>query len=45
MRNMVSRRPGDAERVYAWGLYLSGNNQDDLALVQLAALPRSQWTD
>lgn len=45
MRNMVSRRPGDAERVYAWGLYLSGNNQDDLALAQLAALPRSQWTD
>jgi predicted Zn-dependent protease len=45
MRNMVSRKPGDAERVYAWGLYLSGNNQDDLALVQLAALPRSQWTD
>ncbi|VTM73722.1 Cellulose synthase operon protein C precursor [Raoultella planticola] len=45
MRNMVSRKPGDAERVYAWGLYLSGNNQDDLALAQLAALPRSQWTD
>ncbi|MDS0890063.1 cellulose synthase complex outer membrane protein BcsC [Raoultella ornithinolytica] len=45
MRNMVSRKPGDAERVYAWGLYLSGNNQDDLALAQLATLPRSQWTD
>ena len=45
MRNMVSRRPGDAERVYAWGLYLSGNNQDDLALAQLATLPRGQWTD
>ncbi|MQK22280.1 cellulose biosynthesis protein BcsC, partial [Escherichia coli] len=45
MRNMVSRKPGDAERVYAWGLYLSGNNQDDLALAQLATLPRGQWTD
>ena len=27
------------------GLYLSGNNQDDLALAQLATLPRGQWTD
>ncbi|TCW14346.1 tetratricopeptide repeat protein [Raoultella sp. BIGb0138] len=45
MRNMVNRRPGDAERVYAWGLYLSANNQDDMALAQIHTLPRGQWTD
>lgn len=32
MRTMVNRQPQDAERVYASGLYLSGNDQDDLAL-------------
>lgn len=31
MRTMVNRQPQDAERVYASGLYLSGNDQDDLA--------------
>ena len=41
MRTMVNRQPQDAERVYASGLYLSGNDQDDLALAQIAALPRS----
>ncbi|WP_174510197.1 cellulose synthase complex outer membrane protein BcsC [Klebsiella oxytoca] len=45
MRNMVNRKPGDADRVYAYGLYLSGNNQDDMALAQINALPQSQWTD
>ncbi|HBT6067684.1 TPA: cellulose biosynthesis protein BcsC, partial [Klebsiella pneumoniae] len=45
MRTMVNRQPQDAERVYASGLYLSGNDQDDLALAQIAALPRSAWTD
>ncbi|WEF28352.1 cellulose synthase complex outer membrane protein BcsC [Klebsiella aerogenes] len=45
MRNMVNRKPGEADRVYAYGLYLSGNNQDDLALAQINALPRGQWTD
>lgn len=45
MRNMANRKPGDAERVYAYGLYLSGNNQDDRALAQINALPRGQWTD
>lgn len=45
MRNMANRKPGDAERVYAYGLYLSGNNQDDAALAQINALPRGQWTD
>jgi Tfp pilus assembly protein PilF len=45
MRAMVNRQPGDADRVYAYGLYLSGNNQDDLALAQINALPRRQWTD
>jgi hypothetical protein len=37
MRAMVNRQPQDAERVYASGLYLSGNDQDDLALAQIAA--------
>lgn len=45
MRAMVNRQPQDAERIYASGLYLSGNDQDDLALAQIAALPRSAWTD
>lgn len=27
MRTMVNRQPQDAERVYASGLYLSGNDQ------------------
>ncbi|MBZ2012998.1 cellulose synthase complex outer membrane protein BcsC, partial [Klebsiella pneumoniae] len=45
MRTMVNRQPQDAERVYASGLYLSGNDQDELALAQIAALPRSAWTD
>lgn len=45
MRTMVNRKPGDADRVYAWGLYLSGNGQDDMALAQINALPRSQWSD
>ncbi|WP_434665040.1 cellulose synthase complex outer membrane protein BcsC [Klebsiella sp. B345] len=45
MRDMVNRKPGDADRVYAYGLYLSGNNQDDRALAQINALPQSQWTD
>ena len=45
MRNMINRQPGDAERVYAYSLYLSGNDQDDAALAQLRALPRGQWTD
>ncbi|MCF6687296.1 cellulose synthase complex outer membrane protein BcsC [Raoultella terrigena] len=45
MRTMVNRKPGDADRVYAWGLYLSGNGQDSMALAQINALPRSQWSD
>ena len=45
MRAMVNRQPGDADRVYAYGLYLSGNNQDEMALAQINALPQGQWTD
>lgn len=45
MRAMVNRQPQDAERIYASGLYLSGNDQDDLALAQIATLPRNAWTD
>lgn len=45
MRAMVNRKPGDADRIYAYGLYLSGNDQDEMALAQINALPRGQWTD
>lgn len=40
MRNMVSRKPGDAERVYAWGLYLSGNNPEGRSGAWRGTLPR-----
>ncbi|PXW39965.1 tetratricopeptide repeat protein [Klebsiella oxytoca] len=45
MRAMVNRKPGDADRIYAYSLYLSGNDQDEMALAQINALPRGQWTD
>ncbi len=44
MRTMVNRQPQDAERVYASTLPV-GERPDDLALAQIAALPRSAWTD
>lgn len=43
MGGLATRRPGDPEQVYANGLYLSGNNQDDAALAHLNTLPRSEW--
>lgn len=43
MRQLASQKPDDPEQVYAYGLYLSGNNQDRAALTHLDTLPRSQW--
>ncbi len=45
MRNLASQTPGDPEQVYAYGLYLSGNDQDRAALAHLNTLPQSQWND
>src|SRR5690606_33455493 len=45
MRNLASQKPGDPEQVYAYGLYLSGNDQDRAALAHLHTLPQSQWDD
>ena len=45
MLNLARKKPADAEQVYAYGLYMSGNGQDQAALTHLAALPASQWTD
>ena len=45
MRNLASQKPGDPEQVYAYGLYLSGNDQDRAALAHLNTLPQSQWND
>ncbi|MCD4558897.1 cellulose synthase complex outer membrane protein BcsC [Lelliottia nimipressuralis] len=43
MRQLASQKPADPEQVYAYGLYLSGNNQDRAALAHLNTLPRAQW--
>ena len=45
MLNLARKKPTDADQVYANGLYLSGNGQDQAALTHLAALPTAQWTD
>ena len=45
MLNLARNKPTDAEQVYAYSLYLSGNGQDQAALTHLAALPAAQWTD
>ncbi len=44
MRTMVNRQPQDAERVYASGLYLSGNDQT-IWLWRKSPLCRAAWTD
>lgn len=45
MQNLAARKPNDPEQVYAYGLYLSGNeDQGRAALAHINALPRSQWT-
>ena len=43
MRNLAREKPGDAEQVYAYGLYLSGNNQESAALAHLNTLPKAKW--
>ncbi|KNC94460.1 cellulose synthase complex outer membrane protein BcsC [Trabulsiella odontotermitis] len=45
MRGLAQQKPNDPEQIYANGLYLSGNNQDQAALTHLNRLPRSQWND
>ncbi|HFZ8994686.1 TPA: cellulose synthase complex outer membrane protein BcsC [Citrobacter freundii] len=44
MRALAREKPDDPQQVYAYGLYLSGNNQDRAALAHLNTLSRSQWT-
>lgn len=45
MRDLAAQKPNDAEQVYAYGLYLSGNEDQGLAaLAHLNTLPKSQWT-
>jgi len=43
MRDLVRRQPNDPTQVYAYSLYLSGNDQDRAALAHLNTLPRSKW--
>lgn len=43
MMNLARKKSGDADQVYAYSLYLSGNNQDLAALSHLNTLPKSQW--
>ena len=43
MRTLAQQKPDDPEMVYAYGLYLSGADQDRAALAQINRLPRSQW--
>lgn len=45
MRGLAQRKPGDPEQVFAYGLYLSGNNHDAAALSHLNTLPKAQWND
>ncbi|MBV7407093.1 cellulose synthase complex outer membrane protein BcsC [Enterobacter sp. ENT03] len=45
MRDLAAQKPNDVEQVYAYGLYLSGNDDQGLAaLAHLNTLPKSQWT-
>ena len=43
MSQLASQKPGDPEQVYAYGLYLSGNDRDRAALAHLNTLPRDKW--
>ncbi|HCQ0567477.1 TPA: tetratricopeptide repeat protein, partial [Escherichia coli] len=43
MRNLAQQKPNDPEQVYAYGLYLSGHDQDRAALANINSLPRAQW--
>ncbi|MGQ7174238.1 hypothetical protein ACUOCP_57280, partial [Escherichia sp. R-CC3] len=42
MRNLAQQKPNDPEQVYAYGLYLSGHDQDRAALAHINSLPRAQ---
>ena len=44
MRDLAAQKPGDPEQVYAYGLYLSGNDRERAALAHLATLPQAKWT-
>ncbi|MDN8600907.1 cellulose synthase complex outer membrane protein BcsC [Citrobacter sp. S2-9] len=43
MSALARQKPNDPEQVYAYGLYLSGNDQDRAAMAHINSLPRSQW--
>ncbi|WP_342323130.1 cellulose synthase complex outer membrane protein BcsC [Kosakonia sp. BYX6] len=43
MHRLAAQKPGDPEQVYAYSLYLSGNNQEMAALNHLNALPKEKW--
>ncbi|MED9671869.1 tetratricopeptide repeat protein, partial [Escherichia marmotae] len=43
MRNLARQKPDDPEQVYAYGLYLSGHDQERAALAHINSLPRAQW--
>ncbi|EFI6951896.1 cellulose biosynthesis protein BcsC, partial [Escherichia coli] len=43
MRHLAQQKPNDPEQVYAYGLYLSGHDQDRAALAHINSLPRAQW--
>ncbi|MGP3590677.1 cellulose synthase complex outer membrane protein BcsC [Vagococcus sp. WN89Y] len=43
MHRLVVQKPADPEQVYAYSLYLSGNNQQLAALNHLNGLPKAQW--
>ncbi|HCR3061223.1 TPA: cellulose biosynthesis protein BcsC, partial [Escherichia coli] len=45
MRNLAQQKPNDPEQVYAYGLYLSGHDQDRAALAHINSLPRAQWNN
>lgn len=44
-RALASKKPGDPDQVYAYGLYLSGTDRDTAALNHLRTLPASKWND
>jgi len=43
MRALARNKPTDPEQVYAYGLYLSGNNQESAALAHFNTLSRDKW--
>ena len=41
MRNLAQQKPNDPEQVYAYGLYLSGHDQDRAALAHIKSRLRA----